>query len=68
MKILGFIAWLLVIVGGLNWGLVGAFNFNLVSFIFGDGATLEKVVYIVVGIASLVNIGTCLMKGKKCCD
>lgn len=66
MKILGMLAWLLMVAGGLNWGLVGAFDFNLVSFIFGDGATLEKVVYIAVGVATIVAVGTCCCKSKQC--
>jgi len=37
----------------LNWGLIGLFNFNLVDFLFGEGSILAKIVYILVGIASL---------------
>ena len=43
----------LVIVGGLNWGLVGAFNFNIVTAVFGAWAWLEKLVYILVGLSAL---------------
>ena len=43
----------LVIIGALNWGLVGIFNFNLVSFLFGDMTTLSRIVYILVGISAL---------------
>ena len=43
------IALILTIVGGLNWGLVGAFNFNLVEFIFGFAPILASIVYVVVG-------------------
>ena len=50
------IALILVIVGGLNWGLVGLFNFDLVATIFGTGSMLSKIVYIVVGLASLYMI------------
>jgi len=53
MKIINTIALILVIVGGLNWGLIGLFNFNLVDFLFGEGSILSKIVYILVGIASL---------------
>ena len=42
------IALILVIVGGLNWGLVGAFKFNLVDELFGAGSALARIVYIVV--------------------
>jgi len=50
------IALILVIVGGLNWGLVGLFNFDLVAAIFGAGSTLSKIVYILVGLAALYMI------------
>lgn len=50
------IALLLVIVGGLNWGLVGLFDFNLVDALFGVGSTLSRIVYIIVGLAALYMI------------
>ena len=50
MKIINTIALILVIIGGLNWGLVGLFNFNLVDFLFGEGSVLSKIIYILVGI------------------
>ena len=50
------IALILVIVGGLNWGLIGLFNFDLVATIFGAGSMLSRIVYIVVGLASLYMI------------
>ena len=53
MRIINTIALILVIVGGLNWGLIGFFNFNLVDFLFGAGSFLSRLVYILVGIASL---------------
>lgn len=46
----------LTIIGAINWGLIGLFDFNLVTFIFDEG-TLTKIVYILVGIAGLINIG-----------
>lgn len=45
------------IIGAIAWGLIGIFNFNLVSFIFGDGTILERIVYSIVGIAGIINIG-----------
>ena len=46
----------LTIIGAINWGLIGLFDFNLVTFIFGEG-TLTKIVSLLVGIAGLINIG-----------
>lgn len=50
------IALILVIIGGLNWGLVGLLNFNVVDAIFGVGSTLSRIVYIIVGLAALYTI------------
>lgn len=47
----------LAIVGCLNWGLVGLFNFNLVEFLFGNGTILTRIVYILVAIAGLISAG-----------
>lgn len=51
-----WVAIVLLIIGGLNWGLVGIFNLDLVETIFGSIAWLQKTVYIVVGIAALYMI------------
>ncbi|HEY3298835.1 MAG TPA: DUF378 domain-containing protein [Armatimonadota bacterium] len=50
------IAMILVIVGAINWGLVGFFNFNLVSRIFGERTVLTKTIYVLVGIAGVYAI------------
>jgi uncharacterized membrane protein YuzA (DUF378 family) len=59
------IALILVIVGGLNWGLVGLFNFDLVAAIFGDMSTLSRIVYILVGLASLYVIYYISRSGER---
>jgi uncharacterized membrane protein YuzA (DUF378 family) len=56
MRILNLVTLLLVIVGGLNWGLVGAADFNLVAALFGDQSTLSRIVYILVGLSALWQI------------
>ena len=51
-----FFKWLtysLVIIGALNWGLIGAFDFDLVSFIFGDMSAMSRIVYSVVGLSAI---------------
>lgn len=45
------------IIGAINWGLVGFFDFNLVESLFGDNSVLPNIVYAIVGICGLVNIG-----------
>lgn len=45
------------IIGCINWGLVGLFDFNLVEYLFGDGTILTRIVYILVFLSGLVDIG-----------
>jgi uncharacterized membrane protein YuzA (DUF378 family) len=54
MRALDSIALILVIVGGLNWGLVGAFQFDLVATLFGEGSGLSRLVYVLVGLSAVV--------------
>ena len=60
------ISGLLVIVGALNWGLVGAFQFNLVNKILGSWSMVERAVYILVGLAAIMMVVGC--KCKKCME
>lgn len=57
MQTLQKIALGLVIIGALNWGLVGLFNFNLVEALFGVDTLLTNIVYTFVGLAGIINIG-----------
>ena len=50
------IALLLLIIGGINWGLIGLFKFDLVAFVFGDMTVMSRIVYAIVGIAGLYLI------------
>lgn len=54
--------WVLVIIGALNWGLVGAFQYNLVDSIFGMGSTVARIVYVLVGLAGLMLLVGCRCK------
>lgn len=56
MKIIDKIALALIIVGALNWGLIGLFNFDLVAAIFGDMTLLARIVYSLVGVSGLWGI------------
>jgi uncharacterized protein len=56
METLQKICLTLVIIGAINWSSIGIFNFNIVEAIFG-ASTLTKIIYILVGIAGLMNIG-----------
>ena len=57
MEILQKICLILTIIGAINWGLIGLLDFNLVSFLFGEMSILSRIVYSLVGIAGLINIG-----------
>lgn len=56
MKTLNLTTLVLLIVGGLNWGLVGLFGFDLVAAIFGAGSFMSNLVYILVGLSALYQI------------
>ena len=51
-----WISMTLLIVGGVNWGLVGLFNFDLVATLFGEMSALSRIVYIVVGLSALYTL------------
>lgn len=56
MKTVNAVAFVLLVIGGLNWLLVGAFNYDLVAGLLGAGSVLAKVVYILVGISAILTI------------
>lgn len=64
MKASHLVALVLVIIGGINWGLIGAFDFNLVDTLFGEGSTLSRIVYILVGLAAVYLLVMLPMKHK----
>lgn len=51
--VVGWIAFVLLIVGGLNWGLVGLIKLDLIKAIFGDMTTLSRVIYLLVGVSAI---------------
>jgi uncharacterized protein len=67
LNAIDWVAIVLVIIGGLNWGLVGFFKFDLVAKIFGDMSGLSRVVYALVGLSAvyLVYTATKLMGAAK---
>jgi uncharacterized membrane protein YuzA (DUF378 family) len=56
MKSLDIAAVALLVIGGLNWGLVGAANFDLVAALFGPMSALSRVVYVLVGLAAVYRL------------
>jgi len=60
------IALLLTIIGAINWGLIGLFQFDLVAAIFGGQSSLiSRIVYSLVGIAGLINLGLLFMPNRE---
>jgi len=60
------IALLLTIIGAINWGLIGFFQFDLVAAIFGGQSSLiSRIVYSLVGIAGLINLGLLFMPNRE---
>lgn len=56
MRIIDKIALALIVIGAINWGLIGLFRFNLVELLFGDMTVLARIVYSLVGISGLWGI------------
>lgn len=51
----------ITIIGGINWGLIGLLDFNLVEAIFGNESIIPRIVYSLVGLTSLINTGILIM-------
>ena len=66
MKALHMVAFVLLVVGGLNWGLVGLFKYNLVDSLLGAGSSLTMLVYVLVGVSAIVIAATHMKDCKMC--
>lgn len=66
MKALHYVCFALIVIGGLNWGLVGAFDFNLVEKILGSMPAIERAVYVLVGLAAIYEAATHKSTCKMC--
>ena len=66
MKTLHMVAYVLLWVGGLNWGLVGLLDLNLVTMVFGDWPMLVQLVYILVGLSAVYSLATHMGDCKVC--
>ena len=59
MKAIDYLVLVLVIIGAINWGLVGFFGLDLVAFLFGSMSVLSRIIYAVIGICGLYAISFC---------
>ena len=57
MKTIQKICLVFTIIGAVNWGLIGLFDFNLVSTLFKGRTALQNIIYVIVGVCGLINIG-----------
>ena len=51
----------IIIIGGLNWGLIGLLDFNIIDTIFTAGSVVARLIYTIVGITSMINIAILVM-------
>jgi len=58
MNWLDWVAFILVVIGAINWGLIGLFSWNLVEAIFGDMTTISRVIYTLVGVSAVYRVFT----------
>ena len=65
LNTLDWIAIILLIIGGLNWGLVGIFSWDVVAAIFGDMSVVARIIYILVGLSGLWILFSLGKLGKK---
>ncbi len=59
MKALDYAVLILVIIGAINWGLIGFFGLDLVAFLFGSMSILSRIIYAVIGICGLYALSYC---------
>ena len=64
MTAVDWIAMTLLIIGGVNWGVIGLFNFDLVATLFGEMTTVSRLVYMLVGLSALYSIYTACKMGR----
>ena len=61
MNTLQKVCLVITIIGGLNWGLIGLLDFNIIDTIFTAGSVVARLIYTIVGITSMINIGILVM-------
>ena len=64
-KFLQYFSLTIAIIGAINWGLIGFFNFNLVSFLFGSMTWLSRIIYAIVGICGIYLLSFYTRTGKE---
>ena len=65
LNVVDWIALVLVVVGGLNWGLVGFFSFDLVAWLFGSMSAVSRVIYVLVWLGAIYTLVTGIRLGVR---
>ena len=63
-QVIEMVSIILLLVGGLNWGLVGFFEWNFIDTVFGMDSTLSRVIYSLIGLSALYRIGMWMQSAK----
>lgn len=66
MNIVKWITYSVVLIGALNWGLIGAFNFDLISFLFGDMTIVSRIIYTIVGLCAIGYFILSIGEDREC--
>ena len=66
MNIVKWVTFTIVLIGALNWGLIGAFNFDLISFLFGNMSTLSRIIYTIVGLCAIAYFVLSIKDNTEC--
>ena len=61
MEILQKIALVFTIIGAILWGIIGLFDFNIIDYLFSNAYIVARIIYVIVGICGLINIGMFFM-------
>lgn len=56
LNIMQAICYIFIVIGAINWGLIGGFEFNLVEYLFGTGTLMTRIIYITVGLAAILSV------------
>ncbi len=65
MKVLNIVAMILLIIGGINWGLVGLFHYDLIAKLLGDATLASRIAYDIVGLCALFEAGRWCMEKTR---
>ena len=66
MNAFKWITYTLVLIGALNWGLIGAFDFDLVSFLFGEMTAISRILYTIIGLSAIGYLIASFNENKDC--